>query len=97
MLILAGVVISLTLGENGLFTTAKYAVVKTEEETAREKLEIALADLQAHKYIDETYDETDYINKHLIDKQMQVAGNIVFIDGWKFEIERSCSYIWCNY
>ena len=96
MLILSGVVISLTLGENGLFTTAKYAVTKTEEETAREKLEVALADLQAHKYTSESYNETDYINNYLIEKQMQVVGNIVEVDGWKFQIDRSIPKIDLN-
>lgn len=96
MLILAGVVISLTIGNNGLFSTAKYAVVKTKEETAREKLELALADLQACKYTDESYDETEYINKYLTDKQMQVVGDIIEVDGWKFEIDRSVPKIKAN-
>ena len=52
MLILAGVVLSLTVGENGLFKISKYAVQKNSEETAREKLELALSDLQARKYTD---------------------------------------------
>lgn len=89
MLILAGVVISLTLGKNGLINTAKYAVVKTEEETAREKLELALADLQARKYTDETYDENEYINNYLRKEGMTVEGNVVLVDGWKFTIDRS--------
>ena len=90
MLILAGVVISLTLGENGLFSTAKYAVTKTEEEKAREKLELALVDLQAKKYTDiENYDENDYINDYLSKEGMIVIGDIVIVDGWTFSIDRS--------
>ena len=89
MLILAGVVISLTLGENGIFNTAKYAVTKTKEETAREKLELALVDLQARKYTDETYDENEYINNYLSKEGMTVEGNVVLVDGWKFTIDRS--------
>ena len=57
MLILAGVVLSLSIGENGLFKTAKYTVQKNSEVEAKEKLELALADLQAHKYTDEAYNE----------------------------------------
>lgn len=90
MLILAGVVISLTLGENGLFTIAKYAVVKTEEEKAREKLELAIAYLQAKKYADiENYDENDYIKDYLSKEGMIVIEDIVIVDGWKFSIDRS--------
>lgn len=89
IIIFAGVVINLTIGENGLFKTAKYAVTKTEEEKAREKLELALADLQAHKYTNPDYDETDYINNYLSKESMIVIGDIVIVDGWKFSIDRS--------
>ncbi len=88
MLILAGVVLSLTIGENGLFKTAKYAVQKNSEETAREKLELALADLQAHKYTNVEYDENEYINSYLRNEGMQVVDDIVTVDEWKFEIDR---------
>ena len=90
MLILAGVVISLTLGENGLFTTAKYAVAKTEEEKAREKLELALVDLQAKKYTDiENYYDDEYIDNYLSKEGMIVIEDVVTVDGWKFSIDRS--------
>ncbi len=93
MLILAGVVISLTIGEKGLINTAKYAVQKNSEETAREKLELALADLQAYKYTDEAYNENEYINIYIENKGMQIVGNIVTVDGWRFTIDRSVPQI----
>lgn len=89
MLILAGVVISLTIGENGLINTAKYTVQKNSEETAREKLELALADLTSYKYTDETYNENEYINLYLENEGMQVIEDVVTVDGWKFTIDRS--------
>ena len=88
MLILAGAVISLSIGENGIFKIAKYAVQKNSEETAREKLELELGNLQANKYTDETYNENDYIDDYLKGKNMYVVGDIVTVDGWKFEIDR---------
>lgn len=94
MLILAGVVLSLTVGENGLFKISKYAVQKNSEETAREKLELALSDLQARKYTDvENYNEKGYINNYLINEGMSVEGNIVTVDGYKFEIDRTIPQI----
>lgn len=45
MLILAGVMLNLTIGENGLFETAKYAVKKYELEEIREEVEIRIADI----------------------------------------------------
>ena len=93
MLILAGVVISLTIGEKGLIQTAKYAVQKNSEETAREKLELALADLQAYKYTNEAYNENEYINNYLENESMQVVRDVVTVDGWRFKIDRSVPQI----
>ena len=92
LLILAGVVISITIGENGLFSTAKYSVVKTEEEKAREKLELALADLTSHKYANTDYNEND-IDKYLSKESIIVIEDIVIVDGWKFSIDRSVPQI----
>lgn len=89
MLILAGVVISLTIGENGLFKTAKYAVAKNSETEAREKLELLLLDLQADKIADINYNENEYINTRIQQNEMKVNGNIVDVNGWKFTIDRS--------
>lgn len=89
MLILAGIVLNLTIGKNGLFNTAKYAVQKNSEETAKEKLELALADLTSHKYTNENYNENEYINSYLINQGMDITGNIVTVDNWKFTIDRS--------
>lgn len=89
LLILAGITISLTLGENGLLDYVKEAKVKTEEEVAREKLELVLLDLQAKKHIDATYNETDYIDKEIEENGMEVKENFALVDGWQFEIDRS--------
>ncbi len=89
MLILAGVVLSLTIGENGLIKTTKYVAKKNSEETAKEKLELALADLTSHKYTNEDYDENEYIDNYLKNEDMTVVDNIVTVDNWNFEIDRS--------
>lgn len=89
LLILAGITISLTIGQHGILNMAKQAGVKTEEEMAREKLELVLADLQAKKYTDETYNETTYIDAEINKNKMTISGNTVRVDGWKFGIDRS--------
>lgn len=88
LLILAGITISLTLGEHGILNLAKQAKTKTEEETAREKLELVLLDLQAKKHTDVTYNETDYINKEIEKNNMEVEGDTIFVNGWQFQIDR---------
>ena len=89
LLILAGVVLNLTIGEHGIIKRAEQAGIKYEEAGAREKLELALVDLQAQKVIDSTYNETTYIDSYLTQKQMIVIGDKVTVDGWQFEIDRS--------
>lgn len=89
LLILAGVVLNLTLGENGILKMAEHAVEKNSEESAREKLEIALLYLQACKNSDNEYNENDYIDNYLERQGLSIDGNIVYVDGWKFEIDRT--------
>lgn len=96
MLILAGVVLSLTIGEKGMFARAKQVGTMYEEAQAREKLELVLLDLQADKVTDKTYNQTGYINAKITQKGMSVNGNIVMVDGWQFEIDRSVPQIGRN-
>lgn len=47
---MAGVVISITIGENGLFNTTKNATTQYEKSALKEELEIAIANIQSEKY-----------------------------------------------
>lgn len=89
LLILAGIVISLTLGENGVINKAKESGIAYEEAQAREKLELVLFDLQADKETDEAYSENESINAKISQNGMAIDGDIVLIDGWRFTIDRS--------
>ena len=89
LLILAGIVINLTIGENGIMKKAIQAGKNYDETGAREKLELALVDLQTQKIIDSTYNETTYIDNYLTKNHMIVDGNIVTVGKWQFEIDRS--------
>lgn len=89
MLILSAVVIVLALGENGIINKTKQAARTHEEAKARERLELVLLDLQAKKVTDETYDQDEYINTKIVQNGMTINGNIVLVDGWNFEIDRT--------
>lgn len=89
LLILAGVTLSLTLGEKGIFNIAKQAGTSYQEQQAREKLELVLLDLQSAKITDSTYNDTTYIDKKITNNGMIISGDIVLVDGWQFEIDRS--------
>lgn len=89
MLILAGVVISLTLGENGLFSTAKYAVTKNSEASAKEKLEILLLNMQAEKETNNKYNN-EYLTSKIEEQDMTIIDeDIVLVNGWMFRINRN--------
>ncbi len=88
ILILASIVLSITLSENGVIKVAVEAVKKSNEEVAKEKLELALEDLKAHKYSNENYNENEYIDNYLKNEGMNVNSNIVIADGIAFEIDR---------
>ena len=89
LLILAVVTINLILGENGLFNTAKQAGEDYKQAGAREKLEAVLVELQADKITKPEYNENDYIDNRLKQNNMEVEGDIVTVEGWQFEIDRS--------
>ena len=89
MLILAGVVLNLTIGERGIFKTAVESAEKMEEAEAREKLELVLLDLQTDKLTDVNYNENEYINTKIQANEMSIDGDIAIVDGWQFQIDRS--------
>ncbi len=68
---------------------AQQAKNKTEEAQAREKLELVLLDLQTDKAVDSTYNENEYIDKKIKENGMIVSGDIVFVDGYQFQIDRN--------
>lgn len=89
LLILAGITISFTIGERGIFQLAQQANLQTKQQQAREKLELVLLDLQADKLIDSTYNETEYINKKIRENGMVVDDDIVIVDDYRFQLDRS--------
>lgn len=93
LLILVGIVLQLTLGEYGILNKTKETTIAYKEQEAREKLELVLLDLQTDKVIDKKYNENEYIDAKIRDNNMEIGGDIVFVDGWKFEIDRSVPQI----
>ncbi len=96
LIILAGVSIRFISGENGILTKATMAKEMYEEEAAKEKLNLALTALQSDKYNNSNYND-DYINNYLINQNIILISNdIVSVDGWNFQIDRSVPKILAN-
>lgn len=89
LLILAGVTLSLTLGENGLLIKTKQAQELYEQKQASEKLETILVDIEADKKLNSLYNQDDYLTKKLEENKVIVNGDIVLVDEWQFIIDRS--------
>ncbi len=77
LIILAGIAINLSLGNNGLFNKAKLAQNRYNEQLAREKLEILLLDLQTEKINNENFNKFDDVDFTITANNMIANGNIV--------------------
>ena len=90
LLILAGVTIATLTGENGILNKAEISKVTTEEETAKEKLNLILTELGIDKKTDSKYNENEFIDDRINKNQMTVLENdMVLVDGWVFLIDRT--------
>lgn len=92
MLILAGVVVSLTLGKNGLFKTAKYAVAKNSEETAREKVSVMLDEYVIYRYesnkiLKDFLEEQENLEKIESIEESEEGTQTIIVDGYQVVID----------
>lgn len=96
LLILAGITTILMIGENGILDRASKAGIIYQEQEAREKLELVLMELGSKKLLVDEYNENAYINHRLIQESMIVVEDIVTVNGWQFQIDRSVPKITAN-
>ena len=81
LLILAGVAISLTIGNNGIFTRAQEATVKYENASVYEQLQMVVADYQIDVY--ETGNDEEILNRLKADRYVEEdseGNNIVNVE-----------------
>lgn len=88
LLILAGITINLTIGQDGIINRAQEAGVKNEEATAREKLELVLVDLRVLKVSNKEYNKNEYVDNVILNNGMDIYQDIVIVNGWQYEIDR---------
>lgn len=93
LLILAGVSISLVLGNNGLINRAKDAGEKTKEKGAIEKVQLMLADYMTEKYTGTTRTLEEYLNEKKANGELDEVTNngdgtiTVEVDGYEITIK----------
>ena len=87
LIILAGVAINLSIGNNGIFTRAKQAKGAYKQTAAKEKVEIVLLDARIEKNENPEYNE-EFLNNMLEESGIEVNGNVVTLDNYNFTIDR---------
>lgn len=78
-------------GENGIITQGRQAKENSREAEVREKLQIVLSNAQIEKKTNRGYNEEEFLNK-LITNEIETAdirGDIVIIDGYAYELDRT--------
>lgn len=88
LIILAGVAINLSLGQNGIFNRAKQAKESYTQSVAREKLETVLAEATIEKETNNSYNNNEFLDNMLEEKGIAVNGNSVIVDNYNFVIDR---------
>lgn len=91
LLILAGITITYIMGDNSIFKKAQDAKFQTEIAKAREKLEIVLTTVQIEKRTNSQYNENEFLDEYILNnlKDVEIIGDIIIVDGYAFEIDRS--------
>ena len=88
LLILAGVTLNIVFNE-GLIGKSQTAVDTYSEQSARERLEIELVNMMGEKVTNKNYNKDGFLTEKLQNAGFIVNENIVIVDGWQFEIDRS--------
>ena len=93
MLILAGVSLNATIGENGILTKAQNAKLASEESKRREDLEYILYEYNSSSFLGQADGFTDYLEnlktEGRIDDYLYTDTLIVKYDGVYYETEKN--------
>ena len=88
LLILAGITINLSLGQNGIFNRAQQAKENYSQSAAREKLETVLMEAAIEKETNRSYNNHEFLDNMLKEKGITVNENSVIVDNYSFVIDR---------
>jgi len=79
----------LTLGPDGIIERAKEAKEENAEQSAKEKLELEFANLLIKKGENPNNYNEEYFDNYLNQKGFVQNGNIVIVDGYQFQVDKS--------
>lgn len=91
LLILAGISINAITGDSGILNRANTSAEKHKMEQAKEKLNITLANAGGEKRLNYEYNQDEFLDE-FIEKEIEdvsISGDIVIVDGYAFELDRS--------
>lgn len=88
LIILAGVGVNLTIGENGILKKVREINQKESEILAIERLELLLVDAKIERETNINYNSDDFLTKLLQQENITVNGDVVIVNNYKFLIDR---------
>ena len=91
LIILAVISINAIFGKNGLIKNSYMAKEENEKASAREQLELVLADAFTEKYLNTKYNQDEFLDEFVKNKTQErgeTLGDIAIYDGYAFELDR---------
>ncbi len=91
LLISAGITLVYAVGDNSVFKQALEAKLEYQIAQAREKIEITFGHAQILKHTEPKYNQDDYLDNLMKNEisNIKIEDDIVIVDGFAFEIDRS--------
>ena len=88
LIILAGIVINISIRENGIFNKTKQAKNAYNQSVAKEKLELVLEEARIDKETKNEYNSEEYLDNLLESKGITANENEAIVDNYNFKIDR---------
>ena len=91
MLILAGIALNLTLGDDGIFSRANKSRIEYDIAQTKERLDLIFVDAYAEKKVNPEYNQNDFLDDYIYSKNKEVImeEDMVTLNGYTFELNRS--------
>lgn len=91
MLILAGVAVNLTLGENGIFSRTNKSRIEYDIAQTKEKLDLIFVDSYVEKRVNPEYNQDEFLDDYVYSKNKEVImeEDMVTLNGYTFELNRN--------
>ena len=91
ILILAGVALNFTIGDNGIFSRANRSRIEYDIAQTKETLDLIFVDAYAEKTVNPEYNQDEFLDDYVYSKNKEVImeEDMVTLNGYTFELNRA--------